>query len=229
MTTAFEQGNGVMNRVGSIGAAAARRGRAHIELGRRNAHVLTLIGAAVLAAGCGGGSSGQGVASLGAETTTTTASSAVQSGSTSSPSNTAIAFVDCMRTHGEPNMPEPKISKNGAQISVKINASSGIDESSPLFTAAYKACKRCLLPNNGAPSKGNAITPADQAKLPPRAAACVLPPGVPDEPDPSFQNGDVSFNSRTPIDTNTSQYESALTTCRKLIPAGLPYSSSSGQ
>ncbi len=132
-----------------------------------------------------------------------------------------------MRTHGEPNIPEPKISKNGAQISVKINASSGIDPSSPLFTAAYKACKH-LLPNNGAPSKGNAITPADQADYL-RAAACMRSHGVPDFPDPSFQNGDVSFNSRTPIDTNTSQYESALTTCRKLIPAGLPYSSSSGQ
>ncbi len=215
-----------MNRVGSIGAAAARRGRAHI--GRAGLAVLTLIGAAVLAAGCGGGSSGQGVASLGAETTTTTtASSAVQSGSTSSPSNTAIAFVGCMRTHGEPNIPEPKISKNGAQISVKINASSGIDPSSPQFTGAYKACKR-LLPNKGVPSKANTITPADQADYV-NAAACMRSHGVPDFPDPSFTRMATSRSKQPHPDRHQHlRVASALTTCRKLIPAGLPYSSSSG-
>jgi len=208
--------------------ASARAGllrRARTRFGLAVAVVVTLIGTAMLAAGCGGASSAQGVANLGT-TTTSSAPSAVQSGSKSSPSSTALAFVACMRTHGEPNMPEPSVSKMGGHTSVSINAGSEIDPNSPLFTAALKACKH-LLPNNGAPSQGNTITPADQEDYL-RAASCMRTHGIHAFPDPTFQNGDVAFNSRTPIDTNSPQYRSALTTCQKLIPAGLPYSSSSG-
>jgi hypothetical protein len=210
--------------VRSIGGAAARRAR--VIVGWAGLAVMTLIGAAMLVAGCGGGSSEQGVASLGTTSTTTTTTAAGRSENTSSPTNTAIAFVGCMRTHGEPNMPEPSVRKTGGHTSVSINASSGIDPNSPLFAAADNACKH-LLPNNGAPSKGNSITPADQKDYL-KAAACMRAHGIPDFPDPTFQNGDVSFNSRTPIDTNTPQYTHALRTCQKLVPAGLPYSSSSG-
>ena len=52
--------------------------------------------------------------------------------------------------------------------------------------------------------------------------------GVPNFPDPSFEDNSVEFNETTPIDTNSPQYKSALATCQKLIPAGLPYSSTSG-
>ena len=137
-----------------------RGGRKSASVGAGVA-VMTLIGTATLVAGCGGGSSGQGVASLGTATTTTTRTTTpttVQGGSKSSPTDTAIAFVGCMRTHGEPNMPEPSISKTGGDVHVSINASSGIDPNSLLFAAASKACRH-LLPDNGAPSKGNTITP----------------------------------------------------------------------
>ncbi len=48
--------------------------------------------------------------------------------------------------------------------------------------------------------------------------------GFPNFPDPTFQDNTVTFNTPTPIDTNSPQYKSALATCQKLIPAGLPYS-----
>lgn len=52
--------------------------------------------------------------------------------------------------------------------------------------------------------------------------------GVPNFPDPTFQNNSVTFNAPgSNIDTSSSQYKSALATCEKLIPAGLPYSPSS--
>jgi len=213
--------------VRSISVAVARRAR--VVVGGVGLALTTLIGTAMLVAGCGGGASEQGVASLGTTTTTTattTTPAAGPSGNKSSPTNTAIAFVSCMRTHGEPNMPEPNIRRSGGQTSVSINASSGVDPNSPLFAAAYKACKH-LLPNNGNPSKETTITPADQKDYL-KAAACMRAHGIPDFPDPTFQDGGVSFNSRTPIDTNTPQYERALRTCQKLIPAGLPYSSSNG-
>jgi hypothetical protein len=191
---------------------------------------MAVIGTALLVAGCSGGSSGQGVASLETTTTTTettaTTPAAVQGDGKSSPTDTAIAFVGCMRTHGEPNMPEPNISTTARRTHVSINAGSGIDPNSPLFAATYKACKH-LLPDNGVPSNGNTITPADQKDYL-KAAACMRGHGISDFPDPTFQNGEVSFRSRTPIDTNTPQYQRAAKACQTLIPAGLPYSSSSG-
>jgi hypothetical protein len=205
------------------GVSAARRARA--RFGWAGLAVVTLVGTAALAAGCGGGSSGRGVASLGT-TTVAAASSAGQSGSSSNPVASALGFVSCMRTHGEPNMPEPNIGKGGGHTSVDIKVSSGIDPSSPLFAAAYKACKH-LLPESGAPSAGSTLGLADQ-KYYLAAAACMRSHGVSDFPDPTFQNGAVVFQSRTPIDTRSPQYERALTTCRKLIPAGLPYSSAGG-
>ena len=172
------------------------------------------------------GSSRPSVASLGSSTTTTTEPSAAPSGSKVGPGISALAFIGCMRTHGEPNMPEPNISKNGRTVSININASSGIDPNSPQFIAATKACKH-LLPFNGVPSAGQTITPADQADYL-KGAACMRSHGVPNFPDPTFQNNTVTFKTQTPINTSSPQYKSALATCQKLIPAGLPYSSTSG-
>jgi hypothetical protein len=115
-------------------------------------------------------------------------------------------------------MPDPVI--GGRTVSLNIPSSIS---TSPQFPAAYAACKH-LLPDNGVP-KGNAITPADQADYL-KAAACMRSHGVLNFPDPVFENGSVAFRARTPIDTNSSEYKSALATCQKLIPAGLPYSSS---
>lgn len=53
-----------------------------------------------------------------------------------------LAFVQCMRTHGVPDMPEP--ASNGA-----IQAGgSGVDRNSPAFQKAFSEC-RSKLPGNG--------------------------------------------------------------------------------
>jgi len=52
--------------------------------------------------------------------------------------------------------------------------------------------------------------------------------GVPDFPDPTFQNGHVRFDIPSSIDTSSPQAKSAQATCVKLIPAGLPYSDTRG-
>jgi hypothetical protein len=67
------------------------------------------------------------------------------------------------------------------------------------------------------------ITPADQADYR-NAAECMRSHGVPDFPDPTFGNNTVTFNIPPNIDPNTSQAKSAVATCSKLIPPGLPYS-----
>jgi hypothetical protein len=212
-----------------VGLASTRRAanplRVQARLCRGALVVVALLGVCGLAAGCGGGSSHPGVASLG-KATTTTEPSAVSSGSKASGGTTALAFIGCMRTHGEPNMPEPNISKNGRTASINIDASSGIDPNSPQFIAATNACKH-LLPNKGVPSAGRTITAADQADYL-KGALCMRSHGLPDFPDPTFKNNSVTFRSSSSIDTNSSRFKSALAICDKLIPAGLPYSSSSG-
>jgi hypothetical protein len=81
------------------------------------------------------------------------------------------------------------------------------------------------LPQNGGQPSGQAITPADQADYL-KAATCMRTHGVPDFPDPTFQNDNVTFNIPPNIDPNSSQAKSAEAICVKLIPPGLPYSNS---
>lgn len=218
------------NQQSGVPAASARRPanplRTRARLCRTTLGVMPLLGVCVLAAGCGSRSSRPSVASIGPSITTTAEPSAAPGGSKVSGGRIALAFIGCMRSHGEPDMPEPTISKDGRTASIDINAGSGIDPNSPQFLAATKACQH-LLPNRGIPSAGQAITPADQADYL-KGAACMRSHGVPDFPDPTFPNGGVAFHAETPIDTSSPQYERALTTCQKLIPAGLPYSSSNG-
>lgn len=54
----------------------------------------------------------------------------------------ALKFSACMRSHGLPNFPDPTFSGGG--VSLRINARSGIDPSSPQFQAAQKACQKDL-------------------------------------------------------------------------------------
>jgi hypothetical protein len=70
------------------------------------------------------------------------------------------------------------------------------------------------------------ITPADRGDYL-KAAECMRSHGVPDFPDPTFGNNTVTFNVPPNIDPNSSQAKSAVATCSKLIPPGLPYSNRS--
>ena len=77
---------------------------------RTNLGVVVLASVALLVAGCGGSSSSPGVAHL---STSTSSDSPASGNSSSSPESSASAqqkmvkFSQCMRTHGEPEFPEP--------------------------------------------------------------------------------------------------------------------------
>jgi len=77
--------------------------------------------------------------------------------------------------------------------------------------------------SQGKQTMGPSLTPADRADYV-KAATCMRSHGVPDFPDPTFQNNHVTFNIPSGIDPNSSRSKSAAATCAKLIPAGLPYS-----
>jgi hypothetical protein len=171
--------------------------RARAQLCRADLIVAMLLATIVLATACGGGAP-----------------------SKANPVGHALAFVNCLRTHGEPNMPDPVA--EGRTVHLTINPGSGVDPSSRQFRAAFNACKH-LTGVKGGLSEGPTITSADQADYL-KAVTCMRSHGYPQFPEPVFQGNSVTFHPTTPIDTNAPQYQRALAICDKLIPAGLPYS-----
>jgi hypothetical protein len=169
------------------------------------ASVVAVAALSLLAAGCGGGS--PGVAGVASSTT-------AQNGTLAS----AFAFARCMRAHGIRGWPDPNSSgvfddkSKLRQLGVSVSRVRALEEGA------------CNIPlPSSTPSQ--TITPADQADYL-KAAACMRSHGVPDFPDPAFQNNSVQTNIPSNIDQDSSRFKSAATICTKLIPAGLPYSSS---
>jgi hypothetical protein len=60
---------------------------------------------------------------------------------------TALNYAACMRSHGVPNFPDPKVSSNGG-IEIGPGPGSNVDPDAPQFKAAQKACGH-LLPGGG--------------------------------------------------------------------------------
>src|SRR5512133_1474548 len=97
-----------------------------------------VVGLAVLAAGCGGGSS-NGVAQVGS----TNSSASGKSSGNASKSGNPTAFAACMRKHGVPNFPDPD-SQGRFKITSGVDKSgqkTGVDTNSPQFKAAAQACR----------------------------------------------------------------------------------------
>jgi hypothetical protein len=154
----------------------------------------------LLAAGCGGGS--PGVASV-----TTSTSPATTNG--------ALAFARCLRSHGLPGWPDPDSSGHFDKATLRQLPYS----ESRVRAVEDGPCNHLL----GGSSQGPTITPADRVDYL-RAAGCMRSHGVPNFPDPTFQNGSVQTNIPSTIDQDSSQFKSAAASCTTLIPAGLPYS-----
>ncbi len=196
-----------------------------------NLGVAVLASGALLLAGCGGSSSSPGVAHL---SPSTSGGSAASGGGSSSPESSAgnqqkmVRFAQCMRTHGEPEFPEP--SEGG--IRIQNHNGHGPNPESARFQAAEKACSK-YAPSKVAPS------PAEQAKMQEGAlkfSACMRSHGVPNFPDPEFhkQLGGVRVRiggKGSGIDPNSPQFRAAQKTCQSDLPgpkgAG-PSTSSSG-
>ena len=149
-----------------------------------NLGVVVLASVALLVAGCGGSSSSPGVAHL---SSSTSSSSPASGGGSSSPESSAstqqkmVKFSQCMRTHGEPEFPEP--TEGG--IRIQNHNGHGPNPESSRFQAAEKACSK-YAPSKVAPS------PAEQAKMQEGAlkfSACMRSHGVPNFPDPEFHSG----------------------------------------
>ncbi len=189
--------------------------------------VALLASAALLVAGCGGGSSSSGVAHLANASGGSAADGAGESSSrefgasaatgeaaagprSATPEAAALAFAGCMRSHGVPDFPDPT-----ASGVVRLGAR--VDPSSPAFQAAQKACDK-LLPRG---AKGGVPSPAEQAKMQEGAlkfSQCMRTHGVPSFPDPGVSGGGVKIEKGSGIDPNSPQFKAAQRTCQSDLP-----------
>jgi hypothetical protein len=180
---------------------------------------------ALLIAGCGGGGKTPTVANLGSSTSSSSssshsagagsagsssssASSGAAQGGSAAPGSQAIAYSACMREHGVPNFPDPKITTNGSEVKVAVRVDPAIS-GNPHFNSAQQACKK-LLPEGGPGGGSNhQITPQEQSQYL-KAAACIRSHGIPNFP--------VSHKG---IDLQSPQARAAIEACQSLIPGGL--------
>jgi hypothetical protein len=161
---------------------------------------LALLGLGLLAAACGGGGTGPGVAKS-PSTSSTTASSSSKSAAYQS----ALAFTVCMRSHGEPNFPDPNASGGFNNITGNPN--------DPQMHAAQQACSS-LLPNGGNQTSGGNSTPSQLTQLL-NYAKCMRSHGVLNFPDPTSKG----LGSLNGIDMNSPQFNTASQACQSLLPS----------
>jgi len=178
---------------------------------------LALVGGAVVFAACGGPSV-PGIAGAGRPTTTSSLSSASE--------NAQFArFGSCMRAHDEPQFQNP--TANGNTLGFTVSPSLGIG--TPRYANAVDACERYLsfsaqdFISPSLPPGEQRITQADEVDYL-KSVACMRSHGYPGISDPTFSGGAVRITVPKSIDTSSRTFQRAVSTCRKLIPFGLPYS-----
>jgi hypothetical protein len=152
-----------------------RRGRFARRFANGTSLTLALCGVGTLLAACGAGVASPGVANIGSSTTTTLTSASHSGGSAPSYGN-ALAYAECMRSHGVPEFPDPNA--NGT-----IQLGSGVDPSSPTFASAQAHCQK-LLPGGGIPGTSTSPTSAALAQML-KVAQCMRDHGISQFPDPT--------------------------------------------
>jgi hypothetical protein len=161
--------------------------------------VTIVMTAALLAAGCSSSPSSP------------TSASTPSAGSTVAQ---AVAYTQCMRSHGVPEYPEPGSS---GQLQ-KIGSGQQVGVSDAQLSTATNACQS-LWPYQ-------ALTPAQQQReltddL--KFAQCMRSHGVPTLPDPVATNGHVEFVisvSRDGFNPQSPQILAKARACQHVLPAG---------
>jgi hypothetical protein len=175
-------------------SGARRRPRpCRAGLGRAGILAATVAGIALLAAACGGESS---------------ASSAATAGTTAY--QKAVAYAQCMRSHGAPSWPDPN--GQGVFISTKANRA---DFRAP--ASANNSCQH-LLPNGGQ------LTQAQKQQIMREAlkySACMRSHGITKFPDPGSRGGfNLGVIKNLGIDINSPQVKSAQQACHQFLAGG---------
>lgn len=141
-----------------------------------------------------------------------TDAAATSSGGSGSPSATAlaqaVAYSQCMRSHGVPNFPDPVQTPSG-HYGYRTN---GIDPNSTAFQGALQACKALPSPWN---STSQQLSPSQQqAWL--NWSQCVRAHGEPSFPDPTFSGTEVHDSG---VGSSSPQLQSAMDACKSQMPS----------
>ena len=154
---------------------------------RRVAAAITaMAGVALLAAACDGSSP----------------SSTAAGGSTYY--QKAVAYAQCMRSHGVPSYPDPDSQGQFPPIQEGRN---GVPQQA--VQSAQNACRH-LQPGGGAGTAQQQQGKTTQAL---DFSRCMRAHGVPNFPDPYTINGGMGYNL-SEVDTHSPQYQSANRTCQ---------------
>lgn len=159
---------------------------------------IALAGVTVLATAC----SSDPAASATASATPTVSATASAGGS--------LAFSECMRSHGEPNFPDPNA--NGGY------SPTGIDVNSTTYRNALNDCSSL---RRGAGS-GNSVTPQYLAKEV-KFSQCMRAHGIAGFPDPDSHG---QFSGESSMNPQSATFQNAQATCARETGLGSGGSSS---
>ena len=125
----------------------------------------------------------------------------------------ALAYANCMRSHGVPDFPDPNgqgefqlhtIFENG-----RATKGADLDPSSPVFQAGERAC-------GSLGSAGRQVTKAQEARAfqqALQAAACMRANGVPDYPDPTGNSQAIHASSGSDLNPANPTFQAVSTLC----------------
>lgn len=133
----------------------------------------------------------------------------------------ALAYAKCIRSHGVPNLPDPKVAGGGIQLSL---SGSGINPGSPALQSAQKLCRH-LLPGGG-PGAGPRSAQAHARLL--EISTCMRRNGVSSFPDPQSGSppsspagysaiiglGGYFLAIPSSVDMSSPAFEQAATACK---------------
>lgn len=128
----------------------------------------------------------------------------------------ALAYANCMRSHGVPDFPDPNGQGEFQLRAVRIGNGrrtpiGDLLPSAPAFQAAERAC-------GSFGSAGRQVTAtqedlAFQQEL--KAAACMRANGVPDYPDPKLIDGSIDLAFDGKLNPDSPAFERAAKQCAK--------------
>jgi hypothetical protein len=179
-----DTGGGRPPRAGAVRAGPVR------GAARAGALAAALSGLALLAAACSG-----------AGPTAATGSASAQT-----PYQQALAYAQCMRTHGEPSFPDP--------TSQGLITFGPVDIHSPRYLSANKACAH-LIPSQPLTAAQRREHVSQALKF----SACMRSHGIANFPDPIVTRGGAAVGLRlSGIDQGSPQFQSAQHACRQFEP-----------
>jgi len=138
----------------------------------------------------------------------------------------ALAYANCMRSHGVPDFPDPNSQGEFQLRPVKVEngRTTPVEDlvpSSPAFTGAERVC-------GSFGSAGRQVTAAQEQREFAKelnAAVCMRANGVPGYPDPKLINGSIDLEFNGKFNSDSPAFQRAASKCAKpgvLLSGTLP-------